>query len=72
MSSSAIPHDQELRTQIRDMQELLLAVSAESDDSGLSDSEAIEVSVFEDIDYQESLSTTLPPSTTISSSTTSF
>jgi len=72
MSSSAIPHDQELSTQIPDMQELLLAVSAESDDSGLSDSEAIEVPVSEDIDYQESLSTTLPPSTTVSSSTTSF
>jgi len=72
MSSSAIPHDQELRTQIPDMQESLLAVSADSDNSGLSDTEAIEVPVSEDINYQESLSTTLPHSTSVSSSSTSF
>ena len=71
MASSAISHDQELSTQIPDMQELLLGVSADSDDSGLSDTEAIEVPVSADIDYQESLSTTLPHPTSHSSGSTS-
>jgi len=61
MTSPIISDNLKLNTPNYDIPELMQPVSADSDDSGLSDTEVIEISLPNDLDYQE----TLPTTTTI-------
>jgi len=61
MTSPIISDNLKLNTPNYDIPEFMQLVSADSDDSGLSDTEVIETSLPDDLDYQE----TLPTTTTI-------
>ena len=69
MTSPAIPDYLKLNPANSDIPELQQPVSADSEDSGASDTEVIEVPISEDLDYQESLSTILAPSSSATPTT---
>lgn len=72
MTSSTISHNLKLNTPNYDLPELMKPVSANSDDSGISDDEIVEISLSHDLDYQEAISTAnnSSPSTQAAMSTT--
>ena len=70
MTSPAIPDYLKLNPANSDIPELQQPVSADSEDSGASDTEVIEVPISEDLDYQECLSTIITPSSSTTTTTT--
>ena len=60
--------DLKLNSQNSDIPELMEPVSNDSEDSGISDTEVVEIPLTEDHDYQEFLPTTLNPSPSTSTS----